>query len=177
LTGYAKKLGYVGTKNSLLASGIYGVLKVVATVAFVFFAVDTVGRKALLFISAVGMGTLFFVVGAILKTHPLPPVQTGVVLDPSPASKVMAAMLYIYVCVYSIGWVSRHMLTCENFSYLQQGPLPWVYASDIFPSETRHFGLSLASATGWLFSTHLFHPLVTYFRSVSLTRCHGRLCD
>ena len=48
----------------------------------------------------------------------------------------MAAMLYIYVCFYSLGW----------------GPLPWVYVSDIFPTRTRHYGLSVASSSQWLWS-------------------------
>ncbi len=60
-----------------------------------------------LFISAIGMGTLFFIIGALLKTHPPPNNPGG---DPPPASKAMAAMLYIYVCFYSMGW----------------GPLPYV---------------------------------------------------
>ena len=46
------------------------------------------------------MGTLFFIIGALLKTHPPP--ATGD--NPPPASKAMAAMLYIYVCFYSMGW-------------------------------------------------------------------------
>ncbi|RPD53871.1 general substrate transporter [Lentinus tigrinus ALCF2SS1-7] len=125
-------IGYTGTKNSLLASGIYGVVKVVATALFVFFLVDTLGRKMALFISAMGMGTLFFIIGALLKTHPPP--KDGA--DPPPASKAMAAMLYIYVCFYSMGW----------------GPLPWVYVSDIFPTRTRHYGLATASASQWLFN-------------------------
>lgn len=53
-----------------------------------------------LFISAMGMGTLFFILGAILKTHP-PPAAAA---TPPPASQAMAAMLYIYVCFYSMGW-------------------------------------------------------------------------
>ncbi|KAJ2991350.1 hypothetical protein NUW54_g8216 [Trametes sanguinea] len=48
----------------------------------------------------------------------------------------MAAMLYLYVCFYSMGW----------------GPLPWVYVSDIFPTRTRHYGLAVASASQWLFN-------------------------
>ncbi|KAM5545505.1 hypothetical protein V8D89_000832 [Ganoderma adspersum] len=125
-------IGYTGTKNSLLASGIYGVVKVVATAIFVFLMVDSLGRKVSLFISSVGMGTLFFIIGALLKTHP-PPKDA---LTPPPASKAMAAMLYIYVCFYSMGW----------------GPLPWVYVSDIFPTRTRHYGLATASASQWLFN-------------------------
>ncbi|KAG6906393.1 hypothetical protein DXG01_014159 [Tephrocybe rancida] len=126
-------IGYVGTKNSLLASGIYGVVKVAATAIFVFFFVETLGRRLSLIISSVGMGTLFFIIGALLKTHPPPTVAAA---DPPPASKAMAAMLYIYVCFYSMGW----------------GPLPWVYVSDIFPTRTRHYGLATASASQWLWN-------------------------
>lgn len=85
-----------------------------------------------------GMGVLFFIIGALLKTFPPDP-NAAV---PAPSSKAMAAMLYIYVCFYSMGW----------------GPLPWVYSSDIFPTRTRHFGMSTASASQWLWST--FHALI-----------------
>ncbi|KAH9474988.1 putative quinate permease [Psilocybe cubensis] len=130
-------IGFTARKNSLLASGIYGVVKLVATSLFIFFGVETLGRRISLFISAMGMGTLFFIIGAILKTHPPPASDANtVVSDPPPASKAMAAMLYIYVCFYSMGW----------------GPLPWVYVSDIFPTRTRHFGLALASASQWLWN-------------------------
>lgn len=66
-------VGYVGTKNSLLASGIYGVVKVVATALFIFFGVETLGRKWGLFISGTGMGVMFFIIGAILKYVPFIP--------------------------------------------------------------------------------------------------------
>jgi len=130
-------IGFTARKNSLLASGIYGVVKLIATSLFIFFGVETLGRKLSLFISAMGMGTLFFIIGAILKTHPPPATSANVAApNPPPASKAMAAMLYIYVCFYSMGW----------------GPLPWVYVSDIFPTRTRHYGLALASASQWLWN-------------------------
>ena len=132
------QIGYSGTVNSLLASGIYGIVKVIATTIFVLFAVDSLGRKPSLLISALGMGTMFFIIGAILKTHPVVTVSPGQAAPPPPpSSKAMAAMLYIYVCFYSMGW----------------GPLPWVYVSDIFPTRTRHYGLAVASGSQWLWST------------------------
>ncbi|KAJ2925781.1 hypothetical protein H1R20_g11310, partial [Candolleomyces eurysporus] len=130
-------IGYVSRKNSLLASGVYGIIKVVATAIFIFFGVETLGRKLSLFISAIGMGSLFFIIGAILKTHPPPSTNPNVAPPaPSPAAQAMAGMLYIYVCFYSMGW----------------GPLPWVYVSDIFPTRTRHYGLATASASQWLWN-------------------------
>ncbi|KAL9708938.1 hypothetical protein Ac2012v2_007754 [Leucoagaricus gongylophorus] len=83
------------------------------------------------------MGTLFYIIGAILKTHPPPPLVNGQPPpSPPPASQAMAAMLYIYVLFYSMGW----------------GPLPWVYVADIFPTRTRHYGLAVASASQWLWN-------------------------
>ena len=128
-----QSIGYTGTSVSLLATGIYGVVKVIATIFFIFVAVESLGRRLSLFISAIGMGTLFFIVGALLKSFPPDPEAS----EPSPASRAMAAMLYIYVCFYSLGW----------------GPLPLVYSSDIFPTRTRHYGLAVASASQWLWST------------------------
>ncbi len=97
-----EQIGYTGTSNSLLASGIYGIVKVVATAIFVFFLVDSLGRKLSLLISSIGMGVLFFIIGALLKTFPPPGAASGAA--PPPASKAMAAMLYLYVCFYSMGW-------------------------------------------------------------------------
>lgn len=108
----------------MLASGVYGedvilsgdatisdpirmigIIKVVATAIFIFFGVETLGRKLSLFISAIGMGSLFFIIGAILKTHPPPSTNPNVAPpSPSPAAQAMAGMLYIYVCFYSMGW-------------------------------------------------------------------------
>jgi Sugar (and other) transporter len=40
-----KSIGYSSDSAALLASGVYGVVKVVATFLFVFFLVERVGRK------------------------------------------------------------------------------------------------------------------------------------
>ncbi|KAG6893051.1 hypothetical protein C0993_002158, partial [Termitomyces sp. T159_Od127] len=58
---------------------------------FIFFGVETLGRKLSLFISAMGMGTLFYIIGALLKTHSPPPVNDGQLLPaPPPTSRAMA---------------------------------------------------------------------------------------
>ncbi|KAJ2989388.1 hypothetical protein NUW54_g8800 [Trametes sanguinea] len=126
-------LRYTGTSSSLLASGIYGIVKVVTTAIFVFFLADTLGRSLSLLLSSLEMSILFFIIGALLKSFSPPASASG---DPPPASKAMAAMLYIYVLMYSLGW----------------GPIPWVYVADIFSTRTHHYGLAAASASQWLFS-------------------------
>ena len=47
-------------------------MKVVATAIFVFFLVESIGRKLSLAISALGMGVLFYIIGAILIILCLP---------------------------------------------------------------------------------------------------------
>ncbi|KAF8492252.1 general substrate transporter [Gautieria morchelliformis] len=124
-------IGYSSTSASLLASGVYGAVKVVATLIFVYFLVERAGRKWSLVLSGLWMGILFFMIGAILKTHP--PIVGPSVSKPSQA---MAGLLYIYVVAYSWGW----------------GPVPWIYCADIFPNRTRHYGLAFASAVQWFWN-------------------------
>ncbi|KAJ3716263.1 general substrate transporter [Lentinula guzmanii] len=113
------------------------VVKVVTVSIFIAFGVEKFGRKRFLFISSMGMGILFFIIGALLKTYP-PPATSANDTSPSPsrASQAMAAMLYLEGVCYVIGW----------------GPLPWIYVSEIFPTRTRHYGLSFASASQWLWN-------------------------
>ena len=85
------------------------------------------------------MGILFFMIGALLKTHP--PIAGGAISQPS---KAMAGLLYIYVVAYSWGW----------------GPVPWIYCADIFPNRTRHYGMAFASAVQWFWSEWWFFCFV-----------------
>lgn len=73
------------------------------------FGVETIGRRWSLFSSALGMGILFFIIGALLKEYP--PNTTSA--SPPPASRAMAGLVYLIAMVYSLG----------------VGPLCWVYVS------------------------------------------------
>jgi hypothetical protein len=48
----------------------------------------------------------------------------------------MVVMIYLYVIGYSASW----------------GPVPWVYASEVFPTRLRSYGVGMAAATQWLFN-------------------------
>lgn len=157
-----QSIGYNKNGASLLASGVYGIVKLVMTAIFIFFLIDKAGRKWSLFVSSLGMGILFYIIGALLKTYPPDPNAA----NPAPASKAMAGLLYIYVCFYSVGW----------------GPIPWVYCSDIFPNRTRHYGMAIASASQWLFNfvlskitptmvTNLGWKIFITFATVNLAGC------
>jgi hypothetical protein len=53
----------------LLASGIYGIVKIVATAIFIFFGIERFGRRMSLVIGLAGMSLFLWIIGAIFNTH------------------------------------------------------------------------------------------------------------
>ncbi|KAH8929882.1 general substrate transporter, partial [Atractiella rhizophila] len=124
-----QSIGISSANSSLFASGIYGLIKIASTAAFLLIGIEQFGRKLSLGFGGLGMGTLFFIVGAIGLTHPPDP-KKGV----SSSSIAMAAMIYLFSIVYSFSW----------------GPVPWVYSSEIFPNRLRAMGIGFTAATQWI---------------------------
>ncbi|KAL4940306.1 hypothetical protein BDV06DRAFT_230400 [Aspergillus oleicola] len=124
-------IGVASTDTSLFTTGIYGIVKVVATGTFLLIGIDKVGRKWSLVFGGFWMAAMMFVLGAVLVSYP--PVDTSSV---SSASIAMIVMVYLYVTGYSVSW----------------GPVPWVYISEIFPTRLRAYGVGMGSATQWLFN-------------------------
>ncbi|KAF7358388.1 General substrate transporter [Mycena venus] len=152
-------IGFTGTKNSLLASGIYGVVKVVATSIFVLAFVDSLGRKLSLFISALGMGGFFFIIGALLKEFPPPATSTvgewllrlgtgdwgGRVVGPARTTPTPTPL--------------RPPKPWPRCSTSTSASTPWAGARSpgctaptSSPTRTRHYGLAVASGSQWLWN-------------------------
>ncbi|KAL4922876.1 general substrate transporter [Aspergillus aurantiobrunneus] len=124
-------IGVASTDTSLFTTGIYGVVKVVATGLFLIVGIDRIGRKWSLVAGGYWMAAMMFILGAVLVSYP--PVNPDSI---SPASIAMVVMIYLYVIGYSASW----------------GPIPWVYISEIFPTRLRAYGVGMGSATQWLFN-------------------------
>ncbi|KAL1964529.1 hypothetical protein VTN77DRAFT_6826 [Rasamsonia byssochlamydoides] len=125
-------VGVSKTNSSLFATGVYGTVKVVATLVFLLVGIDFWGRKNSLVGGALWMASMMFIIGAVLATHP-PNTNSDTV---SHASIAMVTMIYLYVIGYSASW----------------GPTPWVYLSEIFPTRLRAYGVGVGAATQWLFN-------------------------
>ena len=121
-------LGISSTTSGLFATGVYGVVKVVAVSLVLAFAVESLGRKKCLMIGGLGQGLMMIWIGGYSGIHP----QNTVV----PASYVSIVAVYLYAVFYCIGW----------------GPVPWVVASETAPNHVRTAALSVAIAVNWLFS-------------------------
>ncbi|KAL2810144.1 general substrate transporter [Aspergillus granulosus] len=135
LAYYAPQIfGAVGTSenDTLLITGFFGVVKVVACGCFVLFLVERVGRKWSLVAGAFMMGSLMLIVAILSKTFTPDPNATGI-SSPTAAS---IAMIYLEAASYNMSW----------------GPVPWLYMSEIFPTRIREIGIATGTATQWLFN-------------------------
>ncbi|EGN99201.1 hypothetical protein SERLA73DRAFT_182081 [Serpula lacrymans var. lacrymans S7.3] len=121
-------LGISGTASGLFATGVYGVVKVVAVGLTLAFAVESVGRKNCLIIGGLGQGLTMLWIGGYSGIHP----QSTIV----PASYVSIVAVYLYAVFYCIGW----------------GPVPWVVAGEVAPNHVRTAAMSVAVGVNWLFS-------------------------
>jgi len=158
-----RSIGIGSTNATLFASGIYGLVKVIATTVFLFVGIEQFGRKKSLIVGALLMGIFFFILGALFKTRP-PDLSSPHV---SSASIAMAVMIYLYVIPYCFSW----------------GPIPWVYCSEIFSNSLRSYGVAWAAATQWLwnFVVSYVTPLLEdhlpnggvffFFASVNIVSC------
>ncbi|WVQ76466.1 hypothetical protein IAR50_006134 [Cryptococcus sp. DSM 104548] len=127
-----QSIGLKGSKSGLLASGVYGIVKIIATSTFIFLGVERFGRKKPLLLGLGLMSMFLWIIGAVFNTHQPAADAVGT----PPASIAMAVLIYLYVIPYC-------------FSV---GPLPWVICSEIFNNRTRHYGLMTAAATQWLWN-------------------------
>ncbi|KAJ7859131.1 general substrate transporter [Mycena olivaceomarginata] len=121
-------LGISGTTSGLLATGVYGVVKVISVALVLAFAVEGIGRKKCLIIGGLGQGAMMLWLGGFTKLHP----SSGIV----PASYVSIVAVYLYAVFYCVGW----------------GPLPWVVAGEVAPNHLRTGAMSVAIGVNWLFS-------------------------
>jgi hypothetical protein len=63
-------LGMNGTQSSLFATGIYGVVKVVACLAFLIFAADSLGRRMSLLWTSIALSICMFIIGVYMYVSP-----------------------------------------------------------------------------------------------------------
>ncbi|KAF5327163.1 hypothetical protein D9619_004540 [Psilocybe cf. subviscida] len=126
-------LGVTGGK-ALLVQGIYGAVGPIANIFFIIFVLDRVGRKKPLIFGAGSFVVTFSVLAAILATNPVDSETAS-----AAAQKAGIAMIF---------------LTSINFS-LSFGPVSWVLASEVFPTNTRAIGTSVATCANWAFNTLL----------------------
>ncbi|KAJ3510875.1 hypothetical protein NMY22_g15835 [Coprinellus aureogranulatus] len=120
-------LGLSGTAVSLLATGVVGIVMLIATLPTVVY-LDRVGRKPILIFGALAMGVCHAVIAGL----------SGRYADSWESHKAAGWVACVFVWIF-----------CAAFA-MSLGPIAWVLAAEIFPMRTRSKGLSLAAAATWL---------------------------
>ncbi|GAB7364614.1 hypothetical protein MBLNU230_g5418t1 [Neophaeotheca triangularis] len=124
-------LGLTGTSNALFATGIYGVVKVVACMIFLLFAADSLGRRRSLLWTSIAMALSMLYVGIYVRID-----------QPQPGDDVPPAGYFALVCIYLFA----------SFFQFGWGPVCWIYISEIPTARLRGLNVSLGASTQWLFN-------------------------
>ncbi|KAI6912942.1 general substrate transporter [Hortaea werneckii] len=122
-----QKIGLQGNSVDLLATGVVGIIDVVATIPAIMF-LDRWGRRPVLMAGAVGMGISQLIVGTLYAVY------NHSWAGNTSAGWATAAFVWIYIgnFAWSIG--------CVN----------WIVPSEIMPPGIRGKAVGLAIATNWL---------------------------
>ncbi|TVY42528.1 putative quinate permease, partial [Lachnellula subtilissima] len=127
-----KSIGFSGTKVVLLASGMYAVVKSIATIFSLVLFIDRAGRRKLLITSSVGTSlALWYIGGFVTARH----VDLTRPQEKSVAGWVAIVCIYIYAAFFSFAW----------------NGVVWVYCSEIFPTRIKELAVCLVTACQWLF--------------------------
>ncbi|SMY20913.1 unnamed protein product [Zymoseptoria tritici ST99CH_1A5] len=135
-----KALGITGTSAGFLSTGIFGVIKTVFTLLWMFFLIDNLGRRKLLMIGAIGGSVCMWIIGGYVATVPVEAnnaaLAKGVELPLSSGGIAAMFFFYLWTAFYTPSWNGT----------------PWVLNSEMFDLNTRGLGQASAAANNWFWN-------------------------
>ncbi|KAL4808519.1 general substrate transporter [Aspergillus unguis] len=126
-----ENLGITGNATGLFATGIYGIVKVVACACFLIFVADSLGRRRSLLWTSIAQGLTMLYIGLYVRIAP--PEEDAPVI---PAGYVALVCIFLFAAFFQFGW----------------GPVCWIYVSEIPTARLRSLNVAFAAATQWLFN-------------------------
>lgn len=128
---FENNMGY-SFKSALLLGGIFATVYALSTIPS-FFLIDTLGRRKLFLIGALGQAIAFTITFACL------------IVDTHESAK--GAAFGIYLFIFFFAWTIL--------------PLPWVYPPEINPLRTRTAAAAVSTCTNWVcnFAVVMFTPI------------------
>ncbi|KAI1026009.1 hypothetical protein LB505_004540 [Fusarium chuoi] len=144
--------GSLGISDVALYTGIYGLVKAVASIIFYGALIDMWGRRNPTIISSAMCSVCLWIVGAYVKIgHPATIIAEGKELSPSTAAggKAATAMIMIYSVFWSFGL----------------NGIPWIVSAEIFPGALRTLTGTYAACVQWLTQFAITKALPYIFKS------------
>jgi hypothetical protein len=124
-----ESFGFSSTTETLLATGVTGILDVIFTIPAVLW-LDKWGRKAFLIVGALSMFVCHCIVAGVdgafendWDTH-----RAG--------GWCSVVFIWFFACSFAYSW----------------GPVAWVLTQELFPASLRSRGVSIVSSTNWMFN-------------------------
>ncbi|OQE18237.1 hypothetical protein PENSTE_c018G09639 [Penicillium steckii] len=127
----------IGIKDTSLYTGIYGLVKAVASLIFYIFLIDSIGRRRPVIVSSVVCSLCLWYIGAYVKIgNPAAVLSAGGELSDSTTrgGQAATAMIMIYAVFWSFGL----------------NGIPWIVSAEIFPGALRNFSGTWAALVQWL---------------------------
>lgn len=103
----------------------------VACLAFLIFAADSLGRRRSLLWTSIAQGLAMLYIGIYIRID-----------QPSEGDAVPPAGYFALVCVFLFA----------GFFQFGWGPVCWIYVSEIPAARLRSLNVAIAAATQWLFN-------------------------
>lgn len=151
-----ESLGLTSGTNALLATGVTGVVFLVATVPAMLI-IDKVGRKIMLLVGSVVMCLSMVIVAIIVSQFEYSWPEHVV------AGWVCVALIWVYIAAFGATW----------------GPVSWTLIAEIFPLSIRAKGASISASSNWLnnFAVAFYVPdMLKVFRWGTYLWFAGFLC-
>jgi sugar porter (SP) family MFS transporter len=126
-----RNLGITGTQTGLFATGVYGIVKLVAVAIFLVLAADSLGRRKSLLWTSVAQSLCMFYIGLFNRFHPT---KAGEPVPPG--GYVSLVCVFLFAAFFQFGW----------------GPVCWIYVSEIPAARLRAMTVAIGAATQWLFN-------------------------
>lgn len=120
-----KQLGLSGASAGLLGTGVYGVVKIIATAVVLALGVEQYGRKALLVWGGLGQAACMLFIGVYVLLHP----HGGGDL----MSYFAIASLYLYILSFSFGWSAAS----------------WPAMTECVPNHLRSLAMAFGMVSMW----------------------------
>lgn len=131
--------GLTGTRAGLIAASVQYVLNVAATVPAIIF-IDKWGRRPMLILGSLFMGTFLYLVGGLQARYgqwgELGGQAVWLITGHDSATKGIIVCSYLFVCSFAV----------------TMGPVSWTYPAEIYSLKTRGKAVSIATATNWIFN-------------------------
>ncbi|KAH8880844.1 putative quinate permease [Thozetella sp. PMI_491] len=126
----------IGTSTSLLVTGVFGLVKMFMTNVTMFFAVDSIGRRPLFLLGSIGSAIPMFYLGAYSKISNSFDASAS---SPDATAYVAVTMIYLFAIFFALSW----------------NGVPWIFASEVFPTRIRTLGLMIS-----MYSTSLVQFII-----------------